>query len=197
MARPVAPHSTAAQNSGQIQPGAQTPPERVVARLRPHARALFWPSLFLVLIAGGYGYFALRFDASVARIAVLFGALLLTLLLFLLPYFAWLSRRFIITTRRIVVRRGFFVRKRQELLHSRGYEVELARGPLQAMVGSGNLRITVQGETVLIMTDVPKARTVQVALHDLMENAASLQTAQRQVMQSPAIQHQTTVWTGR
>ncbi|MCL2515061.1 MAG: PH domain-containing protein [Microbacteriaceae bacterium] len=168
-----------------------------MARLRPHARALFWPAVALVLIAGGYGYFALRFDQSWARAMVLFAALLFTLLFFLLPYFAWLSRRFIITTRRIVVRRGFFVRKRQELLHSRGYEVELARGPLQAMAGSGNLRITVQGETVLILTDVPKARTVQVALHDLMENAASLQTAQRQVMQSPAITNQTTVWTGR
>jgi membrane protein YdbS with pleckstrin-like domain len=168
-----------------------------VARLRPHARTLLWPAFFLVVICFAYGYFAERFPASWAHYAVMFAAVLLVLLLFLLPYFAWLSRRFIITTRRIVVRRGFFTRRRQELLHSRGYEVELARGPMQALFGSGNLRITVAGETVLVMRDVPKARTVQVALHDLMENAASLQTAQRQVMQSPTITRQTTVWTGR
>ncbi|MFC4243495.1 PH domain-containing protein [Gryllotalpicola reticulitermitis] len=191
MARPVDPRSSAAQT------GSVAAPERVVARLRPHARELFWPSVALVVAAFGYGYLAERFDQPLARGAILFGVLLWTLVFFLLPYFAWLSRRFIITTRRIVIRRGFFVRRRQELLHSRGYEVELARGPLQTMFSSGNLRITVSGETVLIMRDVPKARTVQVALHDLMENAASLQSTQRQVMQSPTITHQTTVWTGR
>lgn len=191
MARPEAPRTAAAPQA----PAA--PPERVVARLRPHARVLFWPSVALILVCGGYGYFAERFTATWAHYAVLFAAVLLVLLLFLLPYFAWLSRRFIITTRRIVVRRGFFVRRRQELLHLRGYEVELARGPMQAMFGSGNLRITVSGETVLVLKDIPKARTVQKALHDLMENAASLQTTQRQVMQSPTITRQTTVWTGR
>ncbi|AYG04266.1 PH domain-containing protein [Gryllotalpicola protaetiae] len=191
MARPVAPRSAAAPEA------VAGPPERVVARLRPHARALFWPAVALVLVCGGYGYFAERFEASWARFAVLIAAALLVLLLFLLPYFSWLSRRFIITTRRIVVRRGFFTRRRQELLHTRGYEVELGRGPLQAMFGSGNLRITVAGETVLVLRDIPRARTVQVALHDLMENAASLQAAQRQVMQSPTITRQTTVWTGR
>lgn len=191
MARPVAPRSSASPT------GPVAPPERVVARLRPHARELFWPAVALIVASFGYGYLAERFDQPLARGAILFAVLLWVLVFFLLPYFAWLSRRFIITTRRIVIRRGFFVRRRQELLHSRGYEVELARGPLQAMFGSGNLRITVSGETVLIMRDVPKARTVQVALHDLMENAASLQSTQRQVMQSPTITHQTTVWTGR
>lgn len=191
MARPVAPRSAAAPT------GPAAAPERVVARLRPHARELFWPAIALIVASFGYGYLAERFAQPLARGATLFGVLLWVLVFFLLPYFAWLSRRFIITTRRIVIRRGFFVRRRQELLHSRGYEVELARGPLQTLFGSGDLRITVSGETVLVLRDVPKARTVQVALHDLMENAASLQSTQRQVMQSPTITHQTTVWTGR
>ncbi|GAA4187960.1 hypothetical protein GCM10022288_13630 [Gryllotalpicola kribbensis] len=191
MARPVAPRTAAAPEVPA------PPPERVVARLRPHARVLFWPSIALILVSGAYGYFAERFPASWAHYAVMLAAALLVLLFFLLPYFSWLSKRYIITTRRIVVRRGFFVRRRQELLHLRGYEVELSRGPLQVMFGSGNLRITVSGETVLVLADIPKARTVQVALHDLMENAASLQTAQRQVMQSPTITRQTTVWDGR
>jgi membrane protein YdbS with pleckstrin-like domain len=158
---------------------------------------MFWPSLAFVAVSGAYGYFAGYFDALWARLAVLAAAVLLALLLFLLPLASWLSRRIIITTRRIVLSRGFFVRRRQELLHSRGYDVELSRGPMQSMFGSGNLRVTVRGETVLMLRDIPKARTVQVALHDLMENAASLQTSQRQVMQSPTITRQTTVWTGR
>ncbi|HEY0248915.1 MAG TPA: PH domain-containing protein [Gryllotalpicola sp.] len=191
MARPVTPRSAGVPAAPAV------PPERVVARLRPHARALFWPALSFIAVSGGYGYFVDRFDAPWAHLAVLLAALLLVLVLFLLPYLAWLSRRFIITTRRIVVRRGFFVRRRQELLHSRGYQVELSRGPIQSMFASGNLRITVAGETVLVLRDVPKARTVQVALHDLMENAASLQSTARQVMQSPTITRQTTVWTGR
>ncbi|WP_027479125.1 PH domain-containing protein [Gryllotalpicola ginsengisoli] len=158
---------------------------------------MFWPSVAFIAICGAYGYYGQQFEQMWARLSILAAATLLTILLCVLPLAAWLSRRIIITTRRIVVRSGFLVRVRQELLHSRGYEVELRRGPLQSMFGSGNLRITVGGETALVLRDIPQARTVQGALHDLMENAASLQTAQRQVMQSPAITRQTTVWTGR
>ncbi len=34
---------------------AALPGERVIARLRPHARVLFWPSLVLIAAAGATG----------------------------------------------------------------------------------------------------------------------------------------------
>ena len=48
--------------------------ERVVARLRPHARVLFLPSLALIAAAGGVGYFYGRFTEQWQNIAVLAAA---------------------------------------------------------------------------------------------------------------------------
>ena len=79
-------------------------PEAVVARLRPHGRALFWPSLALIAILGATGYFYGSFDEVWQNLAVLGGALLLGVLLWLLPLLHWLGRHYTITTRRIVLR---------------------------------------------------------------------------------------------
>jgi membrane protein YdbS with pleckstrin-like domain len=189
---PKAPQPTQTQTQPQTAPA-----ERVVARLRPHARRLVVPAILLIAISGLYGYFAAAFDQGWENLLVLAAALLAGILLFLLPLIAWLGSRYIVTTRRLVVRRGVFVRVRQELLHSRGYEVVLSQGPLQLLFGSGTLRVATGGETALTLRDVPRARVVQSALHDLMEHAATLQTGQRQVMQTKVFTDQTTAWTGR
>ena len=55
------------------EPGADA--ERVIARLRPHARALFWPSLLLIAGIGGWlGYLLFsRLLLLVDRIGFLLG----------------------------------------------------------------------------------------------------------------------------
>ncbi|MDQ1605911.1 MAG: hypothetical protein QOJ18_278, partial [Microbacteriaceae bacterium] len=94
--------------------------ERVVARLRPHGRALFWPSLVLIAAVGVLGYFQNGFLLGWQNAIVTAAAALAIVLLWLLPLLSWLGRRYIITTRRIILRSGFFIRVRQELLHSKG-----------------------------------------------------------------------------
>ena len=84
------------------------PTEYVVARLRPHARVLFWPSLALVGICAATGYFGGRFDVEWQNYVVLGAALALIVLLWLVPVLLWLGRRYVITSRRLVVRRGLF-----------------------------------------------------------------------------------------
>src|SRR6186713_2839301 len=125
-------------------------PEAVVARVRSHGRALFWPCVVLI--------------AAAALIAIL---------LFLLPLLSWLGRNYTITTRRIVLRGGLFVRTRQELLHSRGYDVTVRKAGLQAMFGSGDVRINTGLEHPVVLRDVPGADLVQATLHDLMELSLS------------------------
>ena len=46
-------------------------------------------------------------------------ALFVVLLGCLLPFLAWLTRRATITTRRLILRSGIFVRVREEVLHNR------------------------------------------------------------------------------
>ncbi|MEO6825689.1 MAG: PH domain-containing protein [Microbacteriaceae bacterium] len=176
------------------------PAERVVARLRSHARALFWPSIVLIAVAGAVGYLS----GSVTQVwqtALLFGgAALVTLLLFLLPMVFWLGKRYVITTRRIILRHGFFVRVRQELLHSRGYDIAVAQNWLQSAFRCGDVRISSGREPTIVLRDVPRPDLVLSALNDLMEhtrNPAPAGTRDESVLADQADSWQTTVWGSR
>jgi uncharacterized membrane protein YdbT with pleckstrin-like domain len=155
-------------------------PENVVARLRPHGRALFWPTVALLLIVGATTYFFGRFPEDWENLALLGVAALLVLLLWVIPLLLWLGRNYTITTRRIILRSGFIVRVRQELLHSRGYDVTVRKNGLQSVFGSGDVQINTGLEHPVVLRDVPGADLVQAALHDLMEANQSMIAAHRQ-----------------
>ena len=155
-------------------------PESVVARLRPHGRALFWPTLALLLIVGATAYFFGRFPEDGENLALLGVAALLSLLLWVVPLLLWLGRNYTITTRRIILRSGFIVRVRQELLHSRGYDVTVRKNGLQSVFGSGDVQINTGLEHPVVLRDVPGADLVQAALHDLMEANQSMVASHRQ-----------------
>ena len=112
-------------------------PERAVSRLRPHARALVLPSLVLVSAAGAasYGLFAL--DDLWQRLAALVAGLVVIGALWVLPLLSWLSTQYLITTRRLVLRRGVLVRTRQEVLLSRGHDVTVRITEVEAYAGVG------------------------------------------------------------
>ncbi len=154
--------------------------ESVVARLRPHGRALFWPTVALVATTAATAYFFGRFPQKWENLALLGAAALAALLLFLVPLVRWLSNNYTITTRRIILRSGFFVRVRQELMHSRGYDVTVRKTGLQSVFGSGTVQINTGLEHPVVLRDVPSADLVQAALHDLMEANQSVVAAHRQ-----------------
>jgi uncharacterized membrane protein YdbT with pleckstrin-like domain len=168
-------------------------PEAVVARLRPHGRALIWPSLAVILILAATGYFYGSFAEMWQNLVVLGSALVLGILLWLLPLLAWLGRHYTITTRRIVLRSGFFVRVRQELLHSRGYDVTVRQNAIQSLFRSGDVLINTGLDKPIVLRDVPGADLVQEALHDLMELSQNPVAARRQQEQS-ASSDETTAW---
>jgi uncharacterized membrane protein YdbT with pleckstrin-like domain len=155
-------------------------PESVVARLRPHGRALFWPTMALVLIIAATAYFFGSFPQQWENLALLGVAALLALFLWVVPWLMWLGRNYTITTRRIILRSGFLVRIRQELLHSRGYDVTVRKTGLQTLFGSGDVQINTGLEHPVVLRDVPGADLVQAALHDLMEANQGMVSAHRQ-----------------
>lgn len=166
--------------------GAAQETEHLVASLRPHGRFLFWPSVVLIGSLGATAYFFGRFVEPWQNIVLLAAGVAVILLLWLLPLLAWLGRRYTITTRRIVLRKGFFVRVRQELLHSRGYDITVRKNALQSMFGSGDVQINTGLEHPVVLRDVPNADLVQSALHDLMERSINPIAARRQASESSA-----------
>jgi membrane protein YdbS with pleckstrin-like domain len=167
--------------------------ERVIARLRPHGRALFWPSLVLIVAVGATAYFAGRFPEQWQNLAVLAGGVLVGFFLWLLPLLSWLGKRYTVTTRRIILRSGFLIRTRQEMLHSRGYDVTVRKNSVQSMFGSGNVQINTGLDHPVVLRDVPNADLVQSALHDLMESSLNPIAARRQAQDSRP-PDETTAW---
>lgn len=150
--------------------GPASAPERVVVRLRPHARVLFWPSILLVIVCGAVGYFTFTVSETWMSIAIPIGGAALIILACVLPLTAWLARSMTITTKRVVVRGGLFVRSRQEMLLSRGSAITIRRSWMQSAFRTGDVSIATQ-ERPLVLHDVPEPLLVQDTLHDLIEQS--------------------------
>ena len=151
-------------------PEAQAPPpESVVARVHPHSRALFLPTAALLADIGAVSYFAGSLPEQWMNLLLLAAGAVLALLLFVVTVLRWLAQNDTITTRRVVIRSGVLVRSRQELLHSRGYDVTVRQAGLQLLFRSGDVMINTGLEHPVVLKDVPNAELVQSALHDLIE----------------------------
>jgi len=182
------------QPSGTGQPSSPVP-EHVIARLRPHSRIMFWPCVALIVVCGATGYFSGRFAVAWQNQGVLIAAAVLIVLLFLLPLLTWLGRHYVITTRRIILRKGLLVRTRQELLHTRGYDLTVRKNGVQSLFRSGDVLINTGLERPIVLWDVPGADLVQSTLHDLMEENMNSVAYRRQQEQSQAPEGSTS-WNG-
>lgn len=163
-----------------VEPQAPAEAERVVARLRPNARGLFLPAVLVIATVGGLGYFYGNFTEEWINLVLLAGGAVIILLVGVLPLISWLSKRYTITTRRIIVRHGFFVRIRQELLHSRGYDITVRKSGLQPLFGCGDVRINAGLDSPFVLADVPSPDLVVSALSDLMEHSQNTIAINRQ-----------------
>jgi membrane protein YdbS with pleckstrin-like domain len=193
MSRP-APEGSEPSPIGSAAPA--TPPadpERVIARFRRHARVLTLPVLLMIAVAGAAGYALFVVTDPWLRLAVGAGAVLVVVLGTLLPFLAWLTRRWTLTTRRIIQRSGLFARSRQELQLHRAHEVTVRRTPGQRMFGAGDVRITTAHERPLILHDVPGPLLVQAALDELIDRSHRGATAERRV-DPPDPEHETVIW---
>jgi membrane protein YdbS with pleckstrin-like domain len=149
-------------------PGAPTPELRV-ARFRAHARKLFWSALVLIAVAGAVGYFYGNLREPFADWMLLTAAGVIVLLLVVLPFAAWWSRSYTVTTRRVIERSGMLGSRRSEISHMRGYTVQVRRGPLQRMWGAGTLVLTNGVDAPLRLRNIPNAELVHEVLVDQVE----------------------------
>ena len=154
------------------------------------------PAVLLAGVAGGTTYALAVLPELWQQLAVAGVAALVLVVGVLLPFLAWLTRRTTITTRRTIIRSGVFVRVRQELLHSRGYDVTVRRTWAQSAFGSGDVRINTGHERPFVLRDVPKPELVQAALQELMVESHTHIADHRRAEQSMA-DGDTIAWGGR
>jgi membrane protein YdbS with pleckstrin-like domain len=149
-------------------PGVVTPELRV-ARFRPSAGRLFWSALVLIAVAGAVGYFYGNLPAPFETWMLLTAAGAVVLLFVVLPWAAWWSHTYTVTTRRVIERVGLFGTRRTEMSHTRGYTVQLRRGPLQRMSGRGTLVLSNGVDAPLRIRNVPASSLVHEVLVDQVE----------------------------
>lgn len=144
-------------------------PERRIARLRGHARRLFWSALVLIAVAGATSYFYDNLPEPFENWMLLTAAGALVLLLVVVPFIVWLSHSWTITTRRVIERAGFFGSTTREISHVRGYAIQMRRGIIQRLWGAGTLTLSNGVEPPLRLKNVPHAVLVHETLVDQVE----------------------------
>jgi len=160
---------TIAGRVGTPPPGAPVSEELVVARFRRSARKLFWSALLLIAVAGATGFLWGNLPAPFEDWMLAAAAGALVLLGAVVPWIVWLSRRYTVTTRRVIASTGLFARSRTELTHARGYSISTRRGPLQRLWGTGTLTLSDGIDGRIVLADIPDPRLVAEVLTDQIE----------------------------
>ena len=143
-----------------------------IARVRPHARRLFWSALVLIVVAGAVGYFTGNLPAPLDETpdwVLWLVAGVVVLLLVVIPYLRWLAHTYTVTTRRVIARSGLLRRTRTEIVHARGYTIAERRGPIQRLWGAGTLTLSNGVDAPLRLVDIPSVRLMNETLADQVE----------------------------
>jgi membrane protein YdbS with pleckstrin-like domain len=144
--------------------------EQTVAMLRRHARVLTAPFVLLALTSAALSFFDAQLPEAWMRLTMWVAGAVVVVALVLVPLLAWLGGRVVVTTRRVVIHNGLLVRSRREILLARVTDVTVRRTPLQAILRSGNILISLGGEQTVRVRDIPRADVVAAALLQLAAN---------------------------
>ena len=117
---------------------------------------------------------------------LLTAAAVVLFLLALLPFLAWWSRTWTITTKRVIERSGIFVPRRRELTHVRGYAIQLTRGPIQRLWRAGTLVLSNGVDEPMRLANIPSADLVNECLVDQVEVNQILAHRELPLPQMPA-----------
>lgn len=154
-------------------PPTREQPEHVVARLRRSARSLTGPVMLFLGISFGTGYLWGRLPTPWLNSALPIAALAAIVGFCLVPLLLWMNRVTIVTTRRLITRRGFIVRESREFVLGRGSTLTLRRNPLQLLAGSGDVIVHAGAQGTMQLRDVPHARLVHQAVSQLIEQSTA------------------------
>jgi membrane protein YdbS with pleckstrin-like domain len=120
--------------------------EELVLDLRPHPVALLLPAIVTVLTVG-VGIWLLTLVSGVVSWIVL-GAILLILLVYPVRRLTdWLTSHFVVTSDRVIHRRGWIAKSSMEIPLEAINDVRFSQGVIERMLGAGTLVIQSASES--------------------------------------------------
>ncbi|MCX6397086.1 MAG: PH domain-containing protein [Propionibacteriales bacterium] len=149
------------------------PGEEIIFHTRTHVKALFLPSLLLIVIAGGSGYLASLPDSDNANKSKIYLAIavvggLLALWFFVRPLLTWLTATYTVTNRRLTTHQGVITRTGHDIQLARISDVSYEKGLLDRILGCGTLVISDASDLGVKLPDVPAVADKQRILSDLL-----------------------------
>ena len=151
--------------------------EKVIRNLRQHWRRVAGPVVLAPIVVGlaSYGWFSLPDNSArkVLRWIILAAALVILVWWSLRPFLVWLTTRYVITDRRVLMRQGVLSRNGRDVPMSRVNDVSFSHTVVERLFGSGTLVIESAGERGQVtLTDVPHVEAVQREIYQLVEDEA-------------------------
>ena len=148
--------------------------EEVVLDLHPHWKRLLLPSLLLPVVVGLATYLVFLVPSGSARTplrwAIVAVAVLVVLRFCVWPWVTWQTTSYVLTTRRVVIRRGVLARSGRDIPLTRINDVSFQHSLLDRMLRCGTLTIESAGERgQVVLPEVPDVELVQREVYRCVE----------------------------
>ena len=140
--------------------------EEVVLDLHPHWKRIVVPALLLPIVVGVATYLVFLVPDWSARTAVRWAivavAIVVLLRWSLWPFLEWLTTRYVLTNRRVVIRSGVLSRSGRDIPLTRVNDVSFQHSVIDRMLRCGTLTIESAGEHgQVVLPEVPNVESVQ------------------------------------
>lgn len=144
--------------------------EDIVLDLRPHWWFLFKPTFVVLVIAGLVIGINVAFEPPDAALIAMLVVLAAGLVYFVARYLEWVTTNFVVTTERIVSRKGVIAKRGVEIPLERINDITFNQGIFERIIGSGDLRIeSGSGQGQQRFYDISKPSIVQNVIYREME----------------------------
>jgi uncharacterized membrane protein YdbT with pleckstrin-like domain len=145
--------------------------EEVVLRLHPHWKMLAVPVLVFLVAVGAGGFGAAQTSSTALRYAIIAAVALVVLFFTFIPFLRWRTTHFVVTSHRVLLRRGILARSGRDVPLSRINDVSFEHSLFERLLGCGTLTVESAGERgQVILDDVPGVESVQGDIYQLMED---------------------------
>jgi len=152
--------------------------ERVEGSLHPHPLTVLGPMVLgLLLAAIGIGVSVVTPDDSTGnliQVIAIAAVCLLALPLVLVPFLRWRTTHYVVTSHRVMVRRGLLAKEGKDITLSKITDVSFHQSLLDRIIRSGTLRIESAGDSAdEVLRNIPRSDEVQQLINRLIDADAN------------------------
>lgn len=154
--------------------------ETVVWSTRTHVKALFVPTIVLVVVAGLGGYLSSLPDShqQVWWGIIWVVAVVIVLVYCVWPFLKWFTTSYTVTNRRLTTHSGVLNRTGHDIPIGRISDVSYEKGLLDRVFGCGTLVVSDASEQGRVaLHDVPHVEQLQLKLSDLLFHGSQPKTS--------------------